>query len=50
MTYLGTIDPPRVRRDKNGVITTRTTTAKARSASKNPMVVVIETHSPQQQK
>jgi endonuclease YncB( thermonuclease family) len=54
MTYLGTIDPPRVRRDKNGVITTRTTTAKtksaSKSASKSPIVVVIETHSPQQQK
>jgi endonuclease YncB( thermonuclease family) len=54
MTYLGSIDPPHVRRNKNGVITTGTTTAKtknaSKSASKSPIVVVIETHSPQQQR
>ena len=49
MTYLGTIDPPHVRREKNGALTTRKTAAKTKSASKSPLVVVIETHSQQYQ-
>jgi hypothetical protein len=42
MTYLGTIDPPHVRRDANGVFTTRAGTAKPRSAPRRPVIVVIE--------
>jgi endonuclease YncB( thermonuclease family) len=48
MTYLGTIDPPHVRRDRNGALTTRKATAQPKSSAKSPIVVVVERPSSQQ--
>jgi endonuclease YncB( thermonuclease family) len=48
MTYLGTIDPPHLRREKSGALTTRTTTVRPKPATRSPLVVVIDTNAPPQ--